>query len=943
MRKIYFLLSVIFLVLVAANIYYYLNIYRQQVNFQENMLVRQTEICSWEIEQHVSNFMNELNYILFTEDMSEFFRDPAIRESSIRKMEVFFSKYLQLITSISLYDDENNAFSIFKDRNNNLITDIYRSRLQRELYDIESMDDYDDESVFVLPAFRDNRVAANLVIRIDAKRYIGSVFSNFHIENILWQWIINREGETVFSNFVSGVPNMTSSRLIAEKWPEDGNAKTLIHKIEEPGLSRRVISAWYPVKILHREMLVVFSLDTSIVISYIINSILTIAAATFIVLVILILFFLWFIRNERREKQKSRDSEQSLKQLFESLPVGIIIKATDNRVRMINSTATEILGIENPEMVIGKDFSNMFFLHRNYAGNKSHDREERTNEYVYYDSDENEVILYKREIPARFMGEKVFVDAFVNISPIEQARKNEYLFGEAKTEFLKRISHDIRNPLNGILHMAATLEEEMKPGSAEHEKTDIIKRCCEDILLVVNDIMDFSSFEDNKTLVEEIPFALHEEIDLAVRPVRTKAQEKGLKLKTRIAENIPKNLIGDPFHLRQVITNLLSNSLKYTREGEIRLIFETAKQKGGNITLRVKIEDTGTGIPAGMVDAFNNKEKLPDNFSSGNFGLNKTRQLVRLMKGDMRIESPLSSRAPKGWPGTRVIFTIQVYSNEISAKKLRIDHIKNYKDIRALVLSEPGEAKPGINEMLRKMEISCETTVFNETTIDVLKNTGDDPRQDYSIIVIVDSEKSNGFSITRKLHENRLDEKYLIIIISSVNKPGNFIKSRRFGADHYLIEPYDASEIFDIIQNNFLHVAIPSAKTPHSKKTKPGLNILVAEDNHVNQIVAQSLFKSIGYDVDLASNGKEAVDKVRQKDYDIVFMDINMPEKNGLDATYDIRKLGYRMPIVAMTANASETDKTEAIGAGMNDFVPKPVRIELLKNILIKNFSDEGK
>ncbi len=943
MRNIYLLLTAIILVLIAANIHYYLNIYRQQVNFQETILKNQTENCCWEVEQHVANFMNEINYILFTDDMTEFFHDPEIQESSIRKIEVFFSKYKQLITSISLYDNNRNAYNIFKDKSNNLITDIFVSREQTGLHDREVFEGQYGEAVFVLPAFKGNSVHSNIVVKIDTGKYIQSVFANYNITQNLWQWIINNNGEIVFSNFGDNLLIADAVGFFLENWPDENMTGSQIHRLETGNGPARFISTYSPVKIFDQDFLVIFSFNTSFVLSDIISSIITIAAATFIVLILIILFFLWFVRNERKEKQRSNESEQSIKNIFESLPIGIIIKGYDGRVKMVNSTALDILKIKDQAGILGKDFSNMFFLFKNYPDEKVKHGNENTSEFVYYDADDSEVIVYKKEIPARFMKEKVFVEAFIDISPIEQARKNEYLFREAKTEFLKRISHDIRNPLNGILNLADTLESEMTPGSPGSGKPGLIRSCCEDILLVINDIMDFSGFEDAKILVEEIPFVLSEEIELALNPLKNKAHDKNIEIILSIAENIPKNIIGDPFHIKQVLINLLSNSLKYTEEGEIRLKVESGEQKSGNIQLDFTIEDTGIGISPDIMNRINkNKNGNQPGFSE-NFGLIKTRRLISLMKGELSIECPVLEKPKKGGPGTRVKFSIQVYSNDVSGKSLEFKHIKTYKDIRTLILANPGEKNQRVKEMFVRMGISCETTAFNDSTIDLLKSRQKDTSRNYSIIVIIDSEKSNGFSIARKLHENHLYEKYLIIIISSANKPGNFIKSRRFGADHYLIEPYDASEIFDIIQNNFLYTVIPSAKEADIKKPKPGLKILVAEDNHVNQIVAQSLFKSIGYSIDIVSNGNEAVEKVREKDYNIVFMDIRMPGKNGLDATYEIRKLGYTMPIVAMTANAGETEKTEAIEVGMNSFISKPVRIDLLKNVIIKTLSKKNR
>ncbi len=939
MRQIYLLLIAIILVLVTANIYYYLNIHKQQVDFQKNILIRQTEACSWEIQQHTANFMSEINYILFTEDISQFFSNEEVMESSSMKIEVFFLKYKELITNISLYDNENNVFTIFKDRNNNLVTNSYISRIQRDLLGKETFEELRDEYVFILPAFKDNRVLANIVVRIDTRKYVQSVFNNYHIDNTLWQWMINNKGDVIFTNFGPEILKAGDAELLLDNWPNQNEPGSMIHKLGENDGLLSVISTFSPIKVMNQDMLVIFSLDTAIVVSSILTSIITISAATFIVLVLIILLFLYFIRNERREKQKSRESEQAIKDIFESLPSGIIIKGPDGRVKMINSTALDILKIDDAESVIGKDFSNMFFLLRDYPDNNITRQKESTSEFVYYDQDDKEIILYKKEILASFLGEEVLVEAFIDISPIENARKKELVFGEAKTEFLKRISHDIRNPLNGIINMVGLLESEIDTGPSEKEKIDVVRRCCDDILFVINDIMDFSGIETGNIQVEEVPFVLREEIENAVKPFLSIAREKNIEIKTNLLDNIPEILIGDPFHIRQILTNILSNSLKNTSEGEIKLSAGNKKQTEGCILLEFIIEDSGTGISPGLLESLN--QQITDRITSseGSYGLVKTRELIKLMKGDMHIESPVKENPLVGGPGTRVVFHVQVFSNEVSGKNLKFDHIRSYKDIRALILAGPEENKPEVSKMLGKLGISCETTNFNNSTIDLIKSRMSESELSYSVIVIIDSIKSNGFSIIRKLHENDLDKNFLIIFISSANKSGNFIKSRRFGADHYIIEPYEGSELFDIIQNNFPDAAMPVARETHIKKVRPGLKILVAEDNHVNQIVAKSLFKSIGFEIDIASNGKEALKEVREKDYDIIFMDIRMPEKNGLDATYEIRRLGYRMPIVAMTANVGEMDKTKAMEVGMNDFITKPVRVDLLKDIIIKNFS----
>ena len=940
MKRIYLFLPVIILILVLANIYHYTNIHGHQVDFQKNILMKQTEICSWEIEMHISEFLNEMNFILYTEDVSGFFQDTETRESSIRKIETFFSKYKKLITGISIYDDRSNVYNTFRDRSNRKITDVYVSREQRYLDPREKVEEQGGETVFTLPVFRENTPVANIVVRIDTRKYIEAVFAGYHIDNTLWQWLINRDGEIIFSTFTSGPPEMQGPESIASSAMEQISGGSLTHRINTPEGQLNLISTWYPIRFLDQDFIVVFSLNSGIVVRDIVKSAISVSAATFVILVLIILYFLFFLRNELRQKKSSIKSEKAIKEILESLPIGIIIKAEDGRVKTINSTALNILRIDDPKKVTGKDMSNMFFLFRDYSGRGGDVKGGNTSEYVYYDADEEEeVILYKREIPLDFSGEKVTVEAFIDISPIEKARRSQFLWGEAKTEFLKRVSHDIRNPLNGILNMTDLLEAETDPESPEKEKLELIRNCCEDIHVVVNDIIDFSGFDTGKVSLEEVPFGLRDEIEQAVNSLSLKVHKKDIGIHVSVDEKIPGSLIGDPYHIKQILLKLLNNSLKHTGKGEIRLTATLKRQTEGNVLLEFVIEDTGTGIPAQTLEKLNGKDNPAGLIPEASPGLNKTRQLINLMKGEMHIESPLNIKGKQGKSGTRITFTIQLYSNDFAAKNLNFDHIKSAGDIKALILGDEFKKKPGINAILREMKIACEMTRFNGSTIELLKSRVADQKQSWPLIFIIDSAGSNGFAIARKLHESNLTGHYLITILSSVNKPGNFIKSRRFGADYYLIEPCDRTEIYDIISKRFGRIISDDKKAAFIGKSRRDLKILVAEDNSANQIVAQSLFKRLGHDIDLAANGREALEKVKEKEYDIVFMDIRMPEKNGLDAAHELRMMGYNMPIVAMTANAGEADKTEAIEAGMNNFISKPVNINVLKNIMIKLFS----
>jgi CheY-like chemotaxis protein/signal transduction histidine kinase len=929
MKRIYLLPAAVIVILIAANIYYFLNIYHQQINFQKTILARQSENCSREIEQQVTLLMNEIYFVLDAEDIYLFFDDPDVRINSKKKIEVFLSKYYNLVTEITLSDNHKNILYIFRDQKNNLITDIYLSRSQKELADNKAVIEADRKTLFIIPYVKGNHVFANLEIKIDKCKYIESVFNNYHIDHTLYQWILNEEGEIFFSNFNSGISGLGAIEKIVESQPEQGGS--LRHElITEDGI-KRVISAYYPVQLLDKKMLVVFSLDSSIVITYIINSFLTISSVTFFFLLLVIVYLLYSVYNERGEKLKSRTSELYVKYILANLPVGILVKGTDMKIKMINNTALDLLKTGTADEVIGKDISGMFFLSSDYLKNET---EKSEGEFIYYNNDESEIHLYKKEVPAVYLDEEVIVEAFMDISNINQNRKNEITISEAKTEFLNKISFNIRNSLNGVINLTNALENETVE-SAGKNKIGIIRECFDEILSVISDINHFSDFEAGHIRVNEIPFVLKDEIDLTVDSLIKKAGEKNIRLDANITADTPENLIGDPDNLRQILTTLIDNSLKYTKEGEIKLTVTLKRRIEESILLEFILEDTGTGISPSILQRIKEISTNPKLISSG-FGLIKTSQLLHLMKGEMHIESPAFPLPSKWGPGTRIRFYMQFFSDEKPEKEIDFSYIKRYNEICALILAEPQETDTTVQKLIKQYGILYESTFFNDSTADFIKSKSIFSDVGYSIIIIIDSPKSNGFMIARSLFNNNLHRNNLVVIVSSVKKPGNIIKSRRLGVDHYLTEP---SELFNIIQDHFSNITIPLSANTLPGNVRSGLRILVAEDNRVNQIVARSMFKSLGYEIDLADNGKEAIDMIRKTDYDIVFLDINMPVKNGIDAAYELRKLGYTMPVVAITANTGESVKTQAVQAGMNDFIAKPVQIESLKNILTRKFS----
>lgn len=944
MKKIYSLLSFLIIIIIGVNVYYGFHIYKQQLNFHTEMIANQAQICGWEIEQSGYEFENEINYIVFSSNIANFFEVRENQDMKVKKLELFYFKYQNLIKNIRIIDDNKKVYSLFKDKTNHFISDYYISQRQRELISKEDVIlNNDGTFTYVLPVFRENKSVVNILIKVDINQYINSVFENYHLGNTLWQWLVTKNGKILSNNITRDTLSIGKLDKITTEI-SNGFKGALRHKVSFENKQNEYLSVYYPVRILTNDLGIVFSLETKIIINTIITNSIIVVASTVLILILIIYLFLYYIKKRNKKEDKMQGSLDAMREILESLPIGIMVLGENKVVRSINKTATDIFGLKSENELVGKNITDQFLISRNFQDSDSFAYTDNLNQYVYYDDNDSEVIIYKKEIPFRMDNEDVSLEAFIDITPIEIARKREVAANKAKSEFLAKMSHEIRTPLNGIIGMANTLET-LELDEKQADAVHIILKSADLLLSIINDILDFSKIEAGKMAIEETPYKLREELDATVSLFKPGAEEKGLKLNFKVDSNVPDRIIGDPFRLKQVISNLIGNAIKFTYEGRIELTVEKVKKHNGYITLHFAIEDTGIGIP---------KEKLNDIFTSfsqadgsttrkyGGTGLGITisKQLVELMGGEMWVESPSTISTDPQYTGSKFSFTIQVYSNEKLKKVVDVTEIKEYNQINVLVINNRPEEETTLLQTFESFDTNNEQIKPTEHTLKKIENSLSPGEKKYHILLIKDNTNFDGISFAYKLHEKGLSDHFFIAIISSNDQPGNYVKCKMNGVDYYLIKPFEAYEVFEIIQENFDNLKIKEKKLPDLNKLKKNINILLAEDNIINQRVAQTIFKNLGFEISIAQNGQQCVDKIKETNYDIIFMDIMMPDKDGLEATAEIRSAGYKIPIVAMTANAREEDKTKAFDSGMNHYLSKPVRIEEIKEVLIRYFSE---
>lgn len=944
MKKTFYIILISVFAFIVLNTIFYLKIYKDQKDFQTELLLHQIRICGNTIEQYGLNFENEVNYILYSENINQLFTDPDIKERGLKNLDLFYSKYSSLINKITIYGDQKNVYSLILDKKNNFVSDYYESQQQIPLLDRDKLFIENGNYHYVIPVFKENQVHSNIVIGIDFFRYIGTVFDQYKLENTTLQWMITEEEklESILDDnlIIDSLDlNYISGQIL------DGNEGALVHNLKIDGQNNKVISVFYPIRLIRRNLGIIFSIKTVSFLQPVIRKIILITIASLLLMALILYIHFRIIQVKSSEARKHEASEQLLHQTIDHLPVGMIILNQDQTIRMINNTAQDLLLLTKKE-----DFTNKHINHILPSGIIDSSDSPYNNAFgegvlFKVNNGFHENILFRREFQTDIESAQMRVIIIFNTTHFEKLKTRDHVAYVARSGLIKAMSSEIFTPIDIIRSKFESFNTGKLSGT-QKEDLLMVEKSINLLENLVKVMIDFSSIDAGKVVIENIPYRLRNEINFALEPFKPLASVKNISIITKIKSDIPDKITGDPFRLRQAISQILENSIENTEKGRILISSEIVDQSQDNIKIKFQIEDTGNELAVDQINEYLHAQsvnELPEKSEFGATGLRMTiaKQHVELLKGNIWLESPSSISTHPDFPGTKYNFIIEILPDVLYSKNLKFSSVQNLNDIKCLVLSQINDPEDNNLKLLEQIGIDIKQRIYRNDNLDSIIQYLKDHQKTYQMIVIIDRPDSDGFNLAAKIYDDKLVDLFLILMISSKHNPENIRRARKYKIDHYLTQPYESYLISEIIKDQFTGISDQSLTTiPKGVKINQNLSILLAEDNVFNRKVNQTLFKSLGFEIDLAQNGDEVLKLVKNKNYDIVFMDILMPGLDGFETSAQLRKMDYKMPIIALTAVETDNAKQLAIENGINDYLVKPASVEDIRKILLGLFSE---
>jgi PAS domain S-box-containing protein len=678
--------------------------------------------------------------------------------------------------------------------------------------------------------------------------------------------------------------------------------------------------------------------------------------------------FLRDLTDSKRSEEKIREGSELVRLLLDSTPEAIYGIDSAGRCTFCNTACLQLLGYETSAELLGRNMHELIHHTRTdgtpYPVEDCHIYEafrQGTGTHV-----DNEVLWRKdgTRFPAEYWSRPIrrgeeLVGSVVTFVDITERRRAEQALrdakhaaeaaNEAKSTFLATMSHEIRTPMNGILGMTElVLDTDLT--TEQRENLGLVRLSAESLLSIINDILDFSKIEAGKLEIEAIPFDLRESLGETMKSLSVRAHQKGLELIYDVQPEVPEALLGDPGRIRQILINLVGNAIKFTEKGEVFITVEEESHEDALTCLHFMIKDTGVGIPKEKQDkvfeAFSQADgSMARKYGGTGLGLTICTRLVTMMRGAIWVESELGQ-------GSTFHFTVRVSVQDASAYRSEPLQPEQLRNLHALIVDDNFTNRKVLTGMLTRWGMKPTAVEGGRAALQALEVAKSTGRPFPLILLDRQMPEMDGFTLAERIKEDPELVGATIMMLTSAGHLGDTARCRELGISAYLVKPIRQGELLqgicDIL-NLSTQVKAPFVTRHTLREARNRARVLLAEDNAVNQTLAVRLLEKRGYIVSVAANGLEALAAVDKQDFDLVLMDVQMPEMDGFATTSAIREKekssGGHIPIIAMTAHALKGDEERCLSVGMDAYISKPIRTnELFATIerVLGNGSEAG-
>jgi two-component system sensor histidine kinase/response regulator len=647
---------------------------------------------------------------------------------------------------------------------------------------------------------------------------------------------------------------------------------------------------------------------------------------------------------ERRQTEKALEERTAfLDSLIKNTPIGIVAIDPEDAVQMCNPAFEKLFRYRQKD-ICGRRLYDLISVSVEDPEVQSHRRRLVRGQITHIvtqrrRSDGSLVDVEAYSVP--LMADGKLTGAVLLYQDItERKRAEEALMrakeaaeaaNRAKSEFLANMSHEIRTPMNGIIGMTE-LALDTKLSSEQREYLTMVKLSADSLLTLINDILDFSKIEAGKLELEQVDFPFEQTVGETAKVLAIRAHQKGLEMAWRVAPGIPERLKGDANRLRQVLVNLVGNSIKFTERGEITIEVEKESGDAAGMVLHFRIRDTGIGVAKDkqvlIFEAFTQADSSASRKYGGTgLGLAITTRLVTLMGGRIWLESELGQ-------GSTFHFTARFECADEKTARSNENAREAFRDVSVLVVDDNQTNRIGLGEILCRWGMRPEAVHSGQSALESLEQARKKNRPYELIITDMQMPEMSGLELVARVRQDAACHDIPVILLSSSVQPQETERARELGVAAYLTKPIQPKELRDAVMNAIApNDAARECIPPDDKETgerRPGMRVLLTEDNAVNRKLALALLERRGHTVTVAENGREALAILERESADVVLMDLQMPVMDGFEAIRAIRakeqRVGGHLPIVALTAHAMQGDRERCLQAGADDYVTKPIK-----------------